>query len=538
MNLSPEQILKEYNAAQLYKDSIGSKGIKEQSEINERFFVGDQWYGAKCGNSRPLVRHNVIKRIGDYKMSALLSDDVNIVFSAEGVPNTAAMRKNIKTLRQNAANGDYKSRVGTKEHTAFIMDALSSFNSISASRVKLQSLIGRALRDAYITGTGIIYTYWDDSLATGLYADDANTAAIKGDIACENIPVQNVCFGDPTEEDVQKQPYIIIAEKMRREDVLSLIKRFSPGSAAAFTETCEYKDNNVTVLTKLFKETDDSGKVSVYAVRTAAGVTVRKKWNTLLRKYPLSVFLWESRTGGAYGDSEITYLIPNQIAINRMTTAKVWSVMSTGMPLLLVNGDVVDGEITNEPGQVIKIYGTAEDTRDAVKYVSPGADNLGYDDIIEPLIETTLAQNGANAAALGDVDPDNTSAIIRLQNSAKVPLIPLRNRYFTFLEDIAGVWAEFWVMVYGERKLKQEDENGVWYLDYNGADYENLLITAKATQPENMILDSEKTLELLSALYDKGIISAADYLKRLPKGCIKNIGELLLKIKENNNDSN
>ena len=40
-----------------------------------------------------------------------------------------------------------------------------------------------------------------------------------------------------------------------------------------------------------------------------------------------------------------------------MITSGVWSAMSTGMPTLVVNGDIVDGEITNDPGQIIKVYG-------------------------------------------------------------------------------------------------------------------------------------------------------------------------------------
>ena len=69
MYFKPEDIYREYTDGVTFKSSLGDKGMYEQSRINERFYTGDQWYGARCGNDRPLVRHNIIKRIGDFKMS-------------------------------------------------------------------------------------------------------------------------------------------------------------------------------------------------------------------------------------------------------------------------------------------------------------------------------------------------------------------------------------------------------------------------------------------------------------------------------------
>ena len=73
MTIKPNEIFEEYRRGVEYKATFGKRGMYEQNRINERFYIGDQWYGAKCGNDRPLVRHNVVKRIGDYKMSQILS---------------------------------------------------------------------------------------------------------------------------------------------------------------------------------------------------------------------------------------------------------------------------------------------------------------------------------------------------------------------------------------------------------------------------------------------------------------------------------
>lgn len=106
-------------------------------------------------------------------------------------------------------------------------------------------------------------------------------------------------------------------------------------------------------------------------MKSCRGAVIRPAWDLGIRLYPLARFSWDPRRGCAYGESEITHLIPNQIAINRMLTASVWAVMMMGMPLMVVNGDIVQQRITNDPGQIIKIYGGAEETEGAVRYVDP-----------------------------------------------------------------------------------------------------------------------------------------------------------------------
>ena len=89
MQNTPQKIHSQYVKGCDFKSALGAKGMFEQNKINERFYIGDQWYGAKCGNDRPLVRHNVIKRIADYKISTVLNNPLNVIYSADGVPSVA-----------------------------------------------------------------------------------------------------------------------------------------------------------------------------------------------------------------------------------------------------------------------------------------------------------------------------------------------------------------------------------------------------------------------------------------------------------------
>lgn len=547
----PEQIFSEYEAGRTFKSGLGRKGLYEQGKINERFYIGDQWHGARCGNDRPLVRHNVIKRIGDYKMAVVASNPVTVNYSVEGVPNTVGISDRARDERDAFAQGQISPQetmgLPPEEELAVTMTALSDYFKTTAERVKFDDLKEQALRNAYVSGTGVLHTYWDDKIRTGLYADESGTTPIQGDIACEVLDIENVYFGDPNLYDVQAQPYIIIAQRKsvadlqrearrngRSEAEIDAIKpdRDTGYMAGDMSEDEPEDSRKATVLTKFWKEWAKDGTCKIMASVAVRGATIRYRWDTKLRLYPLAVFRWERRRNCAYGESEITYLIPNQIAINRMLTASVWAVMMLGMPLTLVNGDVVNQPITNDPGQIIKINGTSEDMLNAVRYVNPPNFAPAFDNNIASLISNTLTQSGANDSALGDVRPDNTSAIVAVREAATMPMQTVQNRFYSFVEDVARVWAEMWVTMYGRRSLKIEDENGVWYMPFDGEKYRDLLISVKVDVGASTLWSEIQSVNTLDNLLASQIITPKQYLERLPKGSVPNLSGLIREMQE------
>ena len=534
------QIFTQYEQGAAYKNGIGKRGLFEQNRINERFYAGDQWYGAHCGDSRPLVRHNLIKRIGDYKMAMIGANPVSVQFGADGIAATAQMQEEVRRRRAAFSAGDDRALVcdGDTEIN-LVMSALSDYFKVTAERVRLPMLMQDALKKAYQTGTGILYTYWDSRVRTGLYADRARTVPILGDIACEVLDVENVYFGDPTEPEVQKQPYILVARRMsvgeaqreakRHHRPAQEIAQIRPDRDCAYMAGDRAADEpeetgKVTVLTRLWKEWDEEGHdYTVRAVTVCRGAVLRPEWELGVRLYPLTVFRWETRANCAYGDSEITFLVPNQIAVNRMLTAGVWAVMNMGMPIMVVNGDVVTGPVSNDPGQILKVYGGSEDVARAVRYIEPPAFSSGLDRTVERLIDDTLTQSGANDAALGDIAPNNTSAILAVREAAALPMQLLKNRYYAFYEELARVWAEYWIRQYGVRALKIQDENGTWYLPFDGRRYADLLIRVQVDVGASTVWSESQTAATLDGLLDKGVISVSQYLKRLPRGLVPDL---------------
>lgn len=504
MNSKPFEIFSEYRAAADFKAGLGQRGMYEQNRINERFYIGDQWYGAKCGNDRPLVRHNVIKRIGEYKMSQILGNPLTVSFSAEGVPTAASKGSDNKEAEE--ING--------------IMSALGGYYDVTAERVGLSQLYERVLLNAYITGTGVLYTYWDSGVRTGLFADEEKTVPIRGDIACEVLNIENVFFGDPYTEQVQKQPYIIISSCRDTDEVLREAGRYGADTAALRAIEDGSADGKITVLTKLYKEYKADGSYTIKSVKVTENALVRKDFDTGLQLYPLAVFPWERYGGVIYGESEITYLIPNQIAINRMITANVWSAMTSGMPMLVVNGDTVPDGITNEPGQIIKVFGSNEEVAGAVRYVAPPDFSKNFDSSVQSLIDNTLTQSGANEVALGDSRADNATALMTMRDAAVMPLQIIKNRFYSFAEDISRIWADFWITCYGRRQLKLSDGKGTRYIPFEAERLKGLIINSEIEVGAGTVYSERECTNTLITLYEKGIIDRVQLLERLPDGTV------------------
>ena len=540
----PKSIFAEYEEGNNFKSSIGELGLYEQTKINERFFVGDQWYGAQCGNKRPLVRRNIIKRIGEYKMSSVGAAPVTVNYTADGIPNTIEVKKQGEMLQEKMLGEDYSPEQSAPDETeiAVITDAMSNYQKICAERVGFNIKNEQLLRNAYISGTGISYTYWDNDIDTGLYADISRTKKIKGDIAFEILDMENVNFGDPNSDDVQRQPYILIAQRKGIEEVRREARQnglddsnIIPDGATQYNsgdrgEQEPADSRRVTVITKLYKEySKDDKTFKVMAVKVTEKATVKKPWDIGLTRYPIAVFNWERRRSSAYGDSEITYLIPNQIAINRMLTAECWSALAVGMPKLLVNSILIDPDtkITNDPGQIIRTNAGEVSLQNSMQYISPPAWAAQYQSAVNDLCNNTLSDSGANDAALGNIRPDNAAAIIQMREAALQPMQIYQNRFFAYIEEVARIWADFWINKYGTRSLQIQTRNGTEYIPFEADRYKNLTLTARVDVGASTLWSESVVISTLDGLLSAQIITPQQYLERMPKGIIPRLTELI-----------
>ena len=449
---------------------------------------------------------------------------------------------------ENTLKSGYLDGADENIDSAVVMSILSDYFSTTAERLKFGDKIGRAVRNAYISGTAIAYTYWDKNIKTGLYADEAKKTPIIGDINFEILSVNNVCFGDPNNDDIQSQPYIIVSQRKYYKDIQregkqngiadDLIAEIKPSSAMYNQNSGERGENElsdtkrVTVYTKFFKEYNEDGTdYIIKAYRCTEKVTVRSEWELGIKNYPFAKFSWEQRESSIYGDSEITNLIPNQIAINRTITAMLWHAMITGMPITLVNGDVITN-ISNNPGEIIKVYGSGEDIANAIKLIQPPTFTPQIQNVVNDLAQSTLSDAGATDAALGQERPDNASALIQMREASLQPMQVYQNRYYSFIEDIARIWADFWLNKYGERSIKISKNNEIYYIKLNTEKYKNLVINAKIDVGAATLWSQAIVIQTLDALLQAGIITKVQYFERLPKGLIPDVTGIIEELKQ------
>ena len=112
-----------------------------------------------------------------------------------------------------------------------------------------------------------------------------------------------------------------------------------------------------------------------------------------------------------------------------------------------------------------------------------------------------------------------------------MPLQMLQNRYYQFCEDVARIWAEFWVSMYGKRALKISDENGTWYMPFDSERYKTLLISVKVDVGASTLWSESQSVRTLDNLLERQIIDVIQYLDRLPKGTIPKVDALIKELK-------
>ena len=171
-------------------------------------------------------------------------------------------------------------------------------------------------------------------------------------------------------------------------------------------------------------------------------------------------------------------------------------------------------------------------------------------DLVEKTISYTKDYMGANDVALGDVRPENTSAIIAVQKASSAPLELQRLAYFQLMEDCVRIMLEIMRCDYGVRTVTVDQETAQalglldnWppemaapdsldlQLDFSGMDLEEMELNVDVGTSSywSEITQQQSADNLLKA----GILQdASDYVERIPDKWVKDKAGLLKKLKE------
>ncbi len=485
----------EYQKGVSYKARLGLYDTVRQCED---FYLGDQWKGVNAPDL-PKPTLNMLRRVVAYFIAMIVSDDVAVRFSPY-VPNGA-------------------------------LDETCALLSLELERVlesaKAAAKHREALRNAAVDGDACFFLWFDPSAETGQSA--------RGDIAIEVLENTCVHFGNPYSKDVQSQPYMLLSMRRQADAVKeearqngvppSDLERISP---CAESELCEPMDGDglVTVLLRLWKEGG-----SVWAQKSVKHTAIREKWDTGLRLYPVAWMCWEQSRNSCHGVGAIKGLIPNQIAVNKLFAMAIRSVEMNAFPKIIYDATKIE-RWSNRVGEAIAVMGNPEST------IAGGIRGSDMSPQVMEMIERTTSLTrdfmGASDAALGNVNPTNTSATIAVQKASAAPLDLQRLAFYRFVEDYVLIIADMMRACYGRRKVTVPvAEGGTASKEFDFSALDNLPLKIAVDVGESAYWSELMQVQTMDSLFAKGIITdAEEYLRGIPNRYIKDKTRLLSALRE------
>ena len=176
----------------------------------------------------------------------------------------------------------------------------------------------------------------------------------------------------------------------------------------------------------------------------------------------------------------------------------------------------------NRIGQAVGVNGNPRDTV-LIDSIGAGGFNAQSLDLANQTISQTKDLMGASDAALGNVRPDNTSAIIAVQKAANAPLDIQRLVFYNFVEDVIQNMIDIMRVNYGERSYIITADDGTdvtGTFDYN--ELNDVAMKLKIDIGQGTYWSELMQMQTLDAMKMQNIVpDAVTYLECLPDGVIK-----------------
>ncbi len=492
--LDPKDIWEEYLSGENYHSQIGLHELVKQ---NEDFYNGNQWEGVNAPDlEKPVI--NIFKRAVTYMGSQIISDDVGVGIEPFYKDETA--EENCRILARQIER--------VIEHT------------------KAKSKNRDIIKDAAISGDGAAYAWFDPNKGK------------NGEIELEILDNEKVLFQNPFEKDIQKQRSIILVKREELSDVKERALKFGvPKDEVeniAANDFVDYAGENksagknlVTVLLRFWKEDG-----CVCFSESCREVFIRRPTKTKAKLYHVAWFPWDRVKNSYHGAAVMTPYIQNQIYINKMWALAMVFSSKMAWPQRFYDATKIRGGLSNKVGQAI---GVAGDPKTAVWLDSP-AGNMSAQvlELVERTVQYTRQSLGVTDVALGEVKPDNTSAIVAAAEQTSAPLIFQKLGNHQFWEDLVRIFIDIIGEMYGKREIYTENEKGERVkklFDFGSVDYGDFDI--KVNIGSASYWSKLMQVQTMDAFFKNGIIDdALTYLEHIPDGYVDKKAELIRKIKE------
>ncbi len=454
------------------------------TQKNRDFYIGKQWRGLSGGEELPVL--NFIKPTGKYKISLIAQNLMSIVYGS--------------------FSGDSKSQN--------IAKYLSRAAAAEWENSKLDSLSWQIIKNAFITGEGYLFCYRDESESSG-----GEMPRLAHDI----ISNTNIFFENETVADLQRQKYILIAERLP----VSLVREMAQRNGIPEDDVERIVSDNDLLKDSLlgkaaYLNAEEFCTSVMYMEKTAEGILFAKAVSGILYKqptlikglysYPVASLKWECDNERARGISGVQYMIPNQIEVNKTAARRAVAVKRFAFPTLVYDGSRIENiDKIGEVGANIKVNGLmGNPINTIIGYLNPSSTSADASRLQSELLEITRALEGASDTATGAIDPTKASgeAIKAARDQAAIPLNEQVAAFRQFVEDLAKIWLFMWFAYCEDRLL----------IDGVDVTRQELLKTAFSTKIDVSPTDpfSKASSEIaLERLFSKGDITFDEYVSML-----------------------
>jgi len=521
--MEAKELWKKYDAMVAYNSSFGKGNYYEKIKVHFDFYNGDQWGGASKEEKLPKMTFNIIKRSTDFKIASITSSDIAV---------------NVEPLENIPIEG----QTDTINPTELINAELKNI----FEKINLKNKVKAVLKDGAISGDMCFHILFNPTKQP--YRGIA--PEVKGEIEVELVDGINVGFGNANIKDVQKQPYVLIVGRDTVKNLMEEAKLYKNNVEIKSDDETSYQVNDyadteveiegdnegkATYIYVYTKKKDKDGNERVYVSKSTKDVVIYDNVDTGNSRYMVAFKNWYDLKNTYHGRGEVEGIEPNQIAINKMFSLIVYHQMMTAFPPAVYDADVIKSW-SNKAGTAFPIKGlleTGRSIKDVAGYLEPANMSANITKTIDLTFQYTKECLGVSDAALGQIDPKNTSAIIAVQKSTAVPLENIKDNLYDLIEQLTLNLLDMMGAKYGPRPVVMTQEDGTRKIvnwDFNklkGMDLKTSVDVGESTYYSEIA--TEQTLDnLLSG----GFIDFIQYLERIPKERIPNKAELITELKQ------
>jgi hypothetical protein len=466
----------------------------------------------------------------------------------------------------------------TKDPDEIERKALSAMVSQNSKdrweQLKMDDLIRSILLDGANSGDMCAHTYFDPSYDTGqtggeepILDEDGNPVLdemgmpqtkpvpILGEFWTESVDGVNVYFGNPNDKRVNfngrpHQPYIIIAgrevvSKLKKEAKLfkkengltdDEINQIAPDreydEQAGDRGKKELEDCEYGKATYIIKYWEQDGKIMFN--KSVRSCYIRKNVDSELTLYPIAWANWGIIKNSYHGQALMSGLVENQLELDKAWMALFKYLKDMAFPKAIANKLYFpDKKVSNKIGDVIFYEGNENVNADHVlKYTQPAQIANHIIDILTIFKQQTMELMGASDTMLGNVNPENTSAIVANVQNSTVPLENVKSYVHQFVEDIGYIWLDFMLHKYKVPRKIAVDNDGVRQMIlFDPSKLSKAKFRIKVDVISGSYVDEFTAMRAIENLFIKNQIDVVQFVERLPEGAIPEKEKLLVELK-------